>query len=526
MRNDDVASDQIVTYRAAFTILGVCVAALLFGCAPNGHQDDSFMIRPGVDEFANPSQPAPSWLRHAVVVEFPIRGFNHPNTQSPESWTDLSGGAPYATVTERLEFLRDFGVNTICLYSIYQTTPTNLYAIRHDTQDPAFGTLEDVKDLINTAHQLGIRVLSNTNYYGVDRSSPMLDEHPDWFLPPNQIMYDQRVFDLSNPEVVNYIIDTHVWWCLEVGLDGWRIDIADETYRRYIWDEVLNRCAAAGKPILLAPENSYLEGHIRGGGWWNFPTFYDMTDPMAAMGDLVDMVPTMKDYAHADPADPYRVMDISSHNSQEPYPYNGVGGTGPREGAYRVQGSRFLFGHNLMFAPVVPWMMAGELFNATHLAVPGVQGHANQGKLLHSYLDWSDLERNADVVSDFQRIMKIREDHPDLFHNNLADTNIVNVPFSCDHEVRAQPYARFIPGQRAAIVVGNERIDCDITFRLNISLPALGFTTSDVMVTDLWTGLTTRMDADQLSRFEIVVPRDKSPGGGVRVILLSAGGQD
>ena len=33
----------------------------------------------------------------------------------------------------------------------------------------------------------------------------MIDEHPDWFLAEEFDLFGQRVFDVSNPEVVNYI---------------------------------------------------------------------------------------------------------------------------------------------------------------------------------------------------------------------------------------------------------------------------------------------------------------------------------
>ena len=243
---------------------------------------DSFMDYGDPSEFQDPAYPAPDWLRNAVIVEIPIRAFNHPDYNNPQNWENKAGNASYLSVIERLDFLKEMGVNVICLYTIYYHTPgTNLYALRHHESDPTLGTVEDIKTLINIAHEKGFKVISNTNAYGVAWDSPMINEHPDWFLSEEYDLFGQRVFDVNNPEVVDYIIDTHVWWCTEVGLDGWRIDVAGRTYRKYIWDPILKKCASEGKHILLATENCHLDSHIRGAGWRSFQVSPDMEDPKA-----------------------------------------------------------------------------------------------------------------------------------------------------------------------------------------------------------------------------------------------------
>ncbi len=62
----------------------------------------------------------------------------------------------------------------------------------------------------------------------------------------------------------------------------------------------------------------------------------------------------------------------------------------------------------------------------------------------------------------------------------------------------------------------------DVTFRLQISLDKFGFgDEKEFTVTDLWTDSEKTVGVEQLSDYLIVVPRDKSPGGGVRVILVT-----
>lgn len=485
--------------------------------------EDSFMKWPEPSEFQDPAYPAPDWLRDAVILEVPIRAFNHPDYKNNQLWENEFGDASFLSIIEKLEFIKELGVNVICLYTVYHHTPgTNLYAIRHHESNPELGTLDDIKMLIDKAHKMGVHVISNTNHYGVDQTSPMIEEHPDWFIPKEKHLYGQRVFDLNNSEVVKYIIDTHSWWCTEIGLDGWRIDIAHETYRKYIWDPVLEACYSKNKPILLATEGKHLDNHIRGAGWSYFPPSRDMEDPKFSWESPAAEYGSLKGFHNTDVEDPYRVKDISSHNSKTPCAHNYDPEKYPREGAYNIKGSRYLFSHNLLFAPFVPWMMAGELFNATHLVVPGLLNHGINGKLLHAYLDWDDVNEQQDVIKDFIRIVNIRKNHTDIFHNNSYETNLMNVPSTATPYSNVRPYVRFIPGEKAIVVIGNNDTEHDITFNLRIPLKRLGFDNEqEYTVTDLWTGNKKNLRADQLADYSVMVPKDKSPGGGVRTILVT-----
>lgn len=480
------------------------------------------MPPPATSEFHSPAYPAPDWVKHAVIAEIPIRAFNHPSYATPDNWSKEFGNASYLSILDRLPFLKEMGINVLCLYSIYDHTPgTNLYAIRHHEPAHELGSLQDVRQLVETAHRMGFKLISNTNHYAVDQTSPMIHEHPDWFLPKEFSLYGQRVFDLAHPEVIAYIIDTHSWWCTEIGLDGWRIDVAHQTYRSYIWDSVLTRCANRGKSILLATEGVHLESHIRGAGWGEYPPFLDMKHPGKRWENQEAPYGSMKDFGTATLQDPYRLKDISSHNSTVPCPYNYDRASCPREGAYQIKGSQFLFGYNLLFAPIVPWMMPGELFNASHLVVPGVMKHRLRGKLLHSYLDWGEISEQASVISDFRQIARIRQAHPDLFHNNSFSAEIINIPFDSSHPVEAKPYARILSGKKAAIVIGNPHADRDIRFQLQIPLVELGMGgETEVQVTDCLTGTIRDVHIEKMNQYTLRVARDRSKGGGVRVLIV------
>ena len=478
----------------------------------------------GKADFGPMPYPAPDWLRHAVIVEVPTRGFNVSDYKNPANWKSPYGDTTYRGITAKLAFLQELGVNVLCLYSVYNCTPaTNLYALRYNEPNPDMGTLADVKELASEAHARGMHVISNTNHYGVSPASPLLTEHPALFLPASQQESGQRFFDLSNPTARAYLVEAHAWWCTEIVLDGWRIDLGSRYFKKSLWSEVVTRCANKGKGILLAPEGRPLVGHIEGAGrhgpitadgkWGYAEPILDMQNNYWWQGITT--------------ADPYRGKELSGHNAGSKTKTHASGGSaynanpvGEREGCHRVKGSGFMYGYNAMFAPMVPWMLPGETFNATHLALPI---RNCDPKMLHSWLDWSDVDSQKAVVNDFRKISRIRTDHPDIFHNNMSETKLLNVPYTADPASRVNPYARYISGKKAGIVIGNDSTTDDVTFALQVPLAAMGMDNlSKLSVTDCWANNTVTVARSALNSYSVRVPKDKSAGGGVRVLIIAA----
>ena len=104
-------------------------------------------------------------------------------------------------------------------------------------------------------------------------------------------------------------------------------------------------------------------------------------------------------------------------------------------------------------------------------------------------LDWDDIEEQKDVITDFQKISKIRKDHQDIFHNNWYETHLINVSYTSEPFIEAKPYVRFLPGKKAVVVIGNYNMTEDVTFNLHIPIEEIGFNDkTELTITDLWTG--------------------------------------
>jgi glycosidase len=155
----------------------------------------------------------------------------------------LFGSPAFKAIQERLDDLANMGINAIWLGPI-NTHPADDYGYAVEDYfglDPAYGSKEDFRQLVQAAHSRGIRVLmdfvpnhtSNTHPYFLDAEqrgpeSNYWDfydraENGDytyyfaWTHLPN-LNYD-------NPEVRQMMIEAFTYWVREFDVDGFRVDV-------------------------------------------------------------------------------------------------------------------------------------------------------------------------------------------------------------------------------------------------------------------------------------------------------------
>ena len=107
------------------------------------------------------------WYKNAVFYQVYVRAFSDSNGDGKG---DLRG------LIQKLDYLRDLGVDCLWLMPTY---PSPLKDDGYDIADyygihPDFGTIEDFKALLDAAHSLGLRVITELV---LNHTS---DQHP-WF---------------------------------------------------------------------------------------------------------------------------------------------------------------------------------------------------------------------------------------------------------------------------------------------------------------------------------------------------------
>jgi cyclomaltodextrinase / maltogenic alpha-amylase / neopullulanase len=283
----------------------------------------------------------PNWVKHAVFYQiFPDRFVlsQEPRKRLLKSptWEDWSApptlqgykGGDLWGVIEKLDYLRDLGINAIYFTPIFQSTSNHRYHTHDYYQvDPLLGGNLAFLELLSQAHQREIKVVLDGVFNHASRGffffSDILENGPyspwiDWFkihgwplspydgkLPANYEGWDGNralpVFNHDNPDVREYIMEIAEHW-IKIGIDGWRLDVPFEITTEGFWQEFRDRVKA------INPE-AYIVGEIwRDARHWLDGTQFDgvmnylFTGPTIAFttGERVIM-----DYVHTPSYEPY-----------------------------------------------------------------------------------------------------------------------------------------------------------------------------------------------------------------------------
>src|SRR3954467_11553197 len=125
---------------------------------------------PPVPATAAPDDPL--WYMDAVIYQLHVKAFYDSNGD---------GVGDFRGLTEKLDYIRDLGVNTIWVMPFY---PSPLLDDGYDVSDyedvhPPYGTREDFKRFVQEAHDRGLRVITELI---MNHTS---DQHP-WFQAARQ----------------------------------------------------------------------------------------------------------------------------------------------------------------------------------------------------------------------------------------------------------------------------------------------------------------------------------------------------
>ena len=92
-----------------------------------------------------------------------------------------------------------------------------------------FGTPDDFKKLVDTAHGMGLRVIidlvhAHAAKNEVEGLGNFAGDPTQYFKPTNHPEWDSRLFDYGKPEVLHFLASNCRWWLDEYHVDGFRFD--------------------------------------------------------------------------------------------------------------------------------------------------------------------------------------------------------------------------------------------------------------------------------------------------------------
>jgi cyclomaltodextrinase / maltogenic alpha-amylase / neopullulanase len=231
----------------------------------------------------------PEWVKHAVFYQiFPERFANGDPSRSPENvepWGtpptihNFMGG-DLQGVIDHLDYLRDLGVNALYFNPIFQATSSHKYnTFDYFTIDPHFGDLDLFRQLLDACHQRGIKVILDGVFNHCGRGfyafHDIMENGPyspykHWFhidgfpIAP----YDDArpahfrawwgirslpQFNIWHPPVRDYLLSVARYW-IELGVDGWRLDVPNEIADHEFWREFRRQVKAINPDAYIVGE--------------------------------------------------------------------------------------------------------------------------------------------------------------------------------------------------------------------------------------------------------------------------------
>lgn len=169
----------------------------------------------------------PGWIMQGNIYEVNIRQYTPEGT--------------FKAFEKYLGRLKEMGVQTLWFMPINPISKIDrkgllgsYYAVADYTQiNPEYGNLEDWKELVTKAHNMGFKVIIDwvPNHTGADNR--WLHEHPDFFVKDSTgkaavpfDWTDTRQLDYKNNEMQDSMIASMKYWLTESGIDGFRCDVA------------------------------------------------------------------------------------------------------------------------------------------------------------------------------------------------------------------------------------------------------------------------------------------------------------
>ncbi len=189
----------------------------------------------------------------------------HPNWYEDVDWrptpeglvlnNDFFGGN-FRGITEKMDYIASLGTTILYLNPISKSFSSHRYDTGdYKTPDPMLGTMEDFKTMVRAAHDRGIRVIldgvyshtgANSLYFNREGAFPgkgafqsRQSPYSGWYDFQNWPYHYTSWWNFDtlptvnkmHPDFIDYIItgkDSVVAHWLATGIDGFRLDVADE----------------------------------------------------------------------------------------------------------------------------------------------------------------------------------------------------------------------------------------------------------------------------------------------------------
>jgi len=216
----------------------------------------------------------PDWAKRAIIYHiYPLGFFGAPKYSKDEDHeTNRLAG-----IRDYYEYFKELGINVIQFGPVFESVSHGYDTIDFMKIDHRLGTNDLFKEIVNELHNLGIKVLldgvfnhvsrefdsfkdiqiykekswrKHWHYIDFSRNNPYNDgfDYKNW-----EGHYELVKLNLNERDVREYIYNVARYWLKDIGIDGWRLDVAYQI-SSYFWSEFRKVCKEAKADCFLIGE--------------------------------------------------------------------------------------------------------------------------------------------------------------------------------------------------------------------------------------------------------------------------------
>lgn len=416
--------------------------------------------------------PAPRHAHDLVIYELHVRGF----TRRENSGVADRARGTFAGIVAKIPYLQELGVTAVELLPVHQFDPQegnywgymtlNFFAPHagYAQDGTSESAIAEFRGMIDALHKAGIEVFLDVVYnhttemgaLGPTYSFRGIDNSSYYALDPadmnTYVNYSACGNDLrtAHPVVRRLVIDSLRYWAREMGVDGFRFDLASIFARgdngdlnledppiisEISSDEDLADVRLIAEPWQGQAGSGYLMGRaFPGRSWrqWN-DHFRDQTREFAKGGenlvpammtrlygstdlfpdDKVDAFRPYQSVNYVDCHDGLNLCDLVSFTNERQRSwdcgYRGVDGAPPEVADLRRRQVKN-YCCLLMLSNGTPMFVAGDEFMNTQRGNDNPWNEDNET----TWLDWSLTESNQEILRFFRMMIAFRKAHPSI----------------------------------------------------------------------------------------------------------------
>jgi cyclomaltodextrinase len=204
----------------------------------------------------------PSWTNNSVIYEVNLRQYNPEGT--------------FKSFEKELPRLKSMGVDILWFMPIHpigvkerKGSLGSYYSVQDYTAvNPEHGSMEDFKNLVKKIHESGMHVIIDwvANHTAAD--SKWSKEHPEYFTKNDKGEFVPPVADWSDVIDLNFdvaetrraMIEAMKFWINEIGIDGFRCDVAEMVPLDF-WMSASKELRALNQNVFMLAEGEKAELH-------------------------------------------------------------------------------------------------------------------------------------------------------------------------------------------------------------------------------------------------------------------------